>query len=68
MPTTSWSPCAPSEVLRLVVTDDGIGLPEDVQESGLRNIRERATKLGGTCTIESSPGEGTTVTWTVPLG
>ena len=56
------------EVLRLVVTDDGIGLPEGVQESGLRNIRERAAKLGGTCTIESSPGEGTRVTWTVPLG
>jgi signal transduction histidine kinase len=54
--------------LRLVVTDDGVGLPEDVQESGLRNIRERATKLGGTCAIESTSGEGTTVTWTVPLG
>jgi len=56
------------DVLRLVVTDDGAGLPEDVQESGLRNIRDRATKLGGTCTIESSPGQGTSLTWTVPLG
>ena len=54
--------------LRLVVTDDGAGLPEDVQESGLRNIRERATKLGGTCTVESTSGDGTTVSWTVPLG
>ncbi len=54
--------------LRLVVSDDGVGLPEDVQESGLRSIRERATKLGGTCSIESTSGAGTTVTWTVPLG
>jgi len=55
------------EELRLVVDDDGIGLPEKVQESGLRNIRERALNLGGTCTVESSPGQGTTVCWTVPL-
>ena len=42
-------------------------MPEDVQESGLRNIRERAEKLGGTCTVESSPAGGTTISWTVPL-
>jgi len=53
--------------LRLVVDDDGIGMPEEVQESGLRNIRERALNLGGTCTVESSPGKGTTVRWTVPV-
>jgi signal transduction histidine kinase len=50
-----------------VVADDGDGLPDEVQESGLRNIRQRAQKLGGSCTIESSTGGGTTVTWTVPL-
>lgn len=53
--------------LELVVTDDGRGLPENVQECGLRNIRERATKLGGSCTITSSPGGGTTIAWSVPL-
>lgn len=53
--------------LRLVVADNGAGLPEDVQESGLRNIRERAEKLGGSCTVESADGGGTTVSWTVPL-
>lgn len=53
--------------LDLVVSDDGRGLPENVQECGLRNIRERATKLGGSCTITSSLGGGTTIAWSVPL-
>jgi signal transduction histidine kinase len=56
---------AAGESLELVVTDNGRGLPEDVQESGLSNIRDRATDLGGRCEVESS-SEGTTVTWTVP--
>ena len=32
--------------LELVVADDGGGLPADVRESGLRNIRDRAVQLG----------------------
>jgi signal transduction histidine kinase len=59
------SVCA-ADALTLVVADTGGGMPEDVQESGLRNIRERAEQLGGSCTVRSSR-EGTTVTWTVPL-
>jgi signal transduction histidine kinase len=55
------------EVLRLVVADDGSGMPEDIRESGLRNIRERAERLGGSCTVDSLAGRGTTVSWTVPL-
>jgi signal transduction histidine kinase len=38
-----------------------------VPESGLRNMRERALKHGGEFSISSTPGDGTTVTWTVPL-
>jgi signal transduction histidine kinase len=53
--------------LRLIVSDNGTGFAADVQESGLRNIRERAEKLGGTCTVESSP-RGTSIAWSVPLG
>ena len=49
------------------VSDDGTGLPQDVAESGLRNMRERAVRLGGSFVISSTPGEGTTVTWTVPV-
>jgi signal transduction histidine kinase len=55
------------EELRLVVADNGVGMPEDLAESGLRNIRDRAGELGGTCTVDTTTGGGTTVSWTVPL-
>lgn len=57
-----------SDALHLTVVDNGTGLPDEVQESGLRNIRQRAANLGGSCTVRSTEGGGTTVTWTVPLG
>ncbi|WP_036227188.1 GAF domain-containing protein [Marmoricola sp. URHB0036] len=53
--------------LDLTVCDNGGGLPGDVHESGLKNVRDRATRLGGTCEVVSSP-DGTTVTWSVPFG
>jgi signal transduction histidine kinase len=34
--------------------------------SGLRNIEERAERLGGSCTVESSAEAGTTIRWEVP--
>ena len=54
----------PMIVLR--VSDDGKGIGPEVREGGLRNMRERATSLGGTCQVESAPGAGTTLTWCVP--
>jgi signal transduction histidine kinase len=50
----------------LVIEDDGRGIPVDAVPSGLRNIEERAVQLGGTCTVDSSVGAGTTITWHVP--
>jgi PAS domain S-box-containing protein len=54
----------------LMVEDDGVGFePELVQgddQIGLIGMRERAEALGGTLTIESAPGEGTTVVVEVP--
>ena len=50
----------------LRVADDGRGLDAKVHESGLRNMRERAERRGGTMVVESAPGEGTTLTWSVP--
>ncbi|MEV6899959.1 GAF domain-containing protein [Amycolatopsis sp. NPDC051372] len=55
------------EVLRVSVADDGAGLPAEVSPSGLGNLRDRAESAGGTFTIESRPGGGTRVEWTVPL-
>ncbi|RXZ45503.1 PAS domain-containing sensor histidine kinase [Crenobacter cavernae] len=55
--------------LVLTVADDGRGFAPDTARAGfgLVGIRERAMMLGGTLAIESTPGEGTTLTLTVPL-
>ena len=49
----------------LMVEDDGVGFePDRVQHGehfGLLGLRERAEALGGTLTIESEPGAGTTI-------
>ncbi|GAB2766394.1 two-component system sensor histidine kinase [Nocardioides salsibiostraticola] len=50
----------------LTVTDDGVGLPEKRNESGLRNARRRAVSLGGTLDI-TAEGRGTQFVWRVPL-
>jgi signal transduction histidine kinase len=52
--------------LSLRVTDDGVGMPTEVHESGLRNARTRAAALGGSFSVE--PGDpGTSLVWQVPL-
>ena len=53
---------------RLVVTDDGRGfdLTADRAGFGLLGLRERAALVGGECTVDSSPGAGTSVTVMVP--
>ncbi len=62
--------------LRLVIRDNGVGFsPGDLAAEhgsgqgggmGLRNMRDRARLLGGELTIESQPGQGTTVILDVP--
>jgi signal transduction histidine kinase len=53
--------------LVLRVVDNGKGLPADRHESGLRNVRRRATEHGGV--VEMCPEEpsGTRLEWSVPL-
>ena len=48
--------------------DDGVGLPDDVSESGLRNARRRADDLGGSLEVARVGERGTVLTWRVPLG
>jgi len=59
------------DVLSLVIEDDGRGFDVDAAARGGRlglvGMRERAEMLGGTVTIESSPGAGTTIFVEVPL-
>ena len=57
-------------VLWLTIADDGRGFRPDavgVHSFGLVGMRERLLILGGSLLIDSRPGEGTTLTVTVPL-
>ena len=54
-----------AEEVRVVVTDDGTGLPEVHARSGLANLADRAERHGGRLAISSGPA-GTEVRWTVP--
>jgi signal transduction histidine kinase len=51
----------------LSVTDNGRGLPADRHESGLRNVRRRATDHGGSVRLLPEEPHGTRVEWRVPL-
>jgi PAS domain S-box-containing protein len=59
-------------VLTVSVADDGRGFePGELDSScglGVPGMRERATLVGGTFAINTTPGGGTTVTVTIPLG
>jgi len=54
-----------------VVEDDGRGFEQKPRErteaGGLAYMAERASLMGGTCSIESTPGEGTRVETSFPL-
>jgi len=49
------------------IADNGVGINEAAYESGLRNLRDRASKLGGSVTIEPAEPRGTMIEWRVPL-
>ncbi len=61
------------ERLRLRIKDDGVGFPEEetithesqVGGMGVRTMHHRARMIGATLDIQSTPGEGTTVTCTM---
>jgi len=58
-----------TDVVALDVRDDGAGFEPNAAPAGgfgLRGLRERTAQLGGTLEVESSPGEGTTVSVTIP--
>ncbi|MFC8276310.1 sensor histidine kinase [Streptomyces sp. NPDC057271] len=51
------------------VSDDGVGLPrERTFGNGLASVAERIRLLGGRMEIDSAPGAGTTLAFTVPAG
>jgi signal transduction histidine kinase len=58
------------DVVLLDVADDGAGFDTGAAAGvgglGLRAMRERITRLGGGLTVESTPGEGTTIAAELP--
>ena len=59
---------AAGDDLELRVIDDGCGLASDAAEGvGLPSMRHRATELGGSCSVTSSPNGGTEVLVRLPL-
>jgi signal transduction histidine kinase len=61
----------PDDTLEICIDDNGEGFVlnngEISERRGLGNMRQRAETLGGTLSIESAPGKGTTIRLTVPL-
>lgn len=58
------------DVLLLDVRDDGTGFEPEVTSGGygLRSMRARVERVGGTFTVESARGEGTAISASVPVG
>ena len=52
--------------VRLVVTDNGVGLPAVAVRSGLTNLADRAERHGGRLTTSTGP-KGTQIRWSVPM-
>jgi signal transduction histidine kinase len=53
--------------LRLSVGDDGVGGADPAGGAGLVGLSDRVRALGGTITVRSPPGEGTTLLLDFPL-
>lgn len=58
------------KAVRFSVTDDGVGYTPrrpETQGAGLTNMNDRIGAVGGTLTVRSAPGEGTTVLGAVTI-
>ncbi|MFB7368864.1 GAF domain-containing protein [Streptomyces sp. NPDC056222] len=63
------SVAAEDGVISVTVSDDGVGIPPGGARSGLRNLTERAERLGGDLSVfaRPEPTGGTVLEWRVPL-
>jgi signal transduction histidine kinase len=60
-----------SDTMSVIIEDNGRGFepttPAVPDADGLANFRQRMHAIGGRCEQQSRPGQGTIVTFTVPL-
>jgi signal transduction histidine kinase len=54
-------------ILRLSVSDDGVGGADPAAGSGLIGLRDRIETLSGAMTVTSRPGEGTSISIALPV-
>jgi signal transduction histidine kinase len=54
-------------VLRLEVSDDGVGGANPSHGSGIIGLSDRVASPGGTLTLRSAPGIGTAMTVELPM-
>lgn len=63
--------CVDDNYYVLTISDDGRGIPAGTllgpTSHGIRGMRERAEEFQGTLTIDSAPGEGTTIAVCMPV-
>jgi signal transduction histidine kinase len=55
------------ECVEVEVNDDGVGGADPQYGSGLRGLEDRVAALDGTLSVQSPPGEGTTVLASLPF-
>jgi signal transduction histidine kinase len=70
--TVDVVPAESAPLLSVLVRDNGQGIPDGSRRSGLRNLAERAEKLGGTLRISppaprASGETGTELEWRAPV-
>lgn len=58
---------ATDDELVLMVQDDGVGIGAVRKESGLANVRFRASALGGSMAVSSVEPSGTRLEWRIPI-
>ena len=58
-----------NSLLRIVITDHGSGFSTELVSSGngLPNLKQRMARVNGSVSVKSGAGEGTTVTFEVPI-
>lgn len=59
------------QLLTITITDDGVGFDTQLsgksREAGLKNMMTRTTMLGGEMDINTRPGQGTALNFTIPI-